>query len=60
MANERAAIPVLYALLRTHGTRIADATYTSSPRGAESPRSFKKLTGWFELPRDEDVTTSRE
>ena len=35
MATERAAIPVLQALLRTHGTRIADATYTSSPCGTE-------------------------
>ena len=31
MATKRAAIPVLYALLRTRGTRIVDAIYTSSP-----------------------------
>ena len=35
MATERALIPILKALLRTHGTRIADATYASFPPGAE-------------------------
>ena len=31
MATERAAIPVLYTFLRTHSTRIADATYPPPP-----------------------------
>ena len=33
------------------------AQSTSATRNAMSLRSFKKLIGWFELPRDGDVTT---
>ena len=36
------------------------AQSASATRKAMSLRSFKKLIGWFELPRDADVTTRRE
>ena len=53
MAIERNRILVLYALLRTHSTHIADTTYTSSPPRCKAllphtkPRLYKASRSWL-------------